>query len=73
MPVSFITLIMTGTKIVGSGAASPGTMRSMLSFAAKNNVEPQIEKFSLTQKGVHDAMEKLNEGKIRYRGVLVAE
>jgi D-arabinose 1-dehydrogenase-like Zn-dependent alcohol dehydrogenase len=63
---------MTGAKIVGSGVASPGTQKAMLEFAAKKGIKPQVEKFPLTKEGVVDAMAKLRDGKMRYRGVLVA-
>ncbi len=44
----------------------------MLEFAAKHDIKPQIEKFPLSQAGVVAAMQNLRDGKIRYRGVLVA-
>jgi D-arabinose 1-dehydrogenase-like Zn-dependent alcohol dehydrogenase len=45
----------------------------MLRFAAKHGVKPQIEKFPMTQAGITEAMEKLRNGKMRYRGVVVAQ
>ena len=68
-----MALIMTGIQIVGSGVASAATQQAMLAFAAKHQIRPQIEKFPLTKQGVADAMERLREGKVRYRGVLVAQ
>lgn len=47
-------------------------MRAMLDFAARHAIKPQIEKFPMTLAGVKDAMQKLRDGKMRYRGVLVA-
>jgi len=44
----------------------------MLAFAAKHGIKPQIERFPMTHDGVTEAMQKLREGKMRYRGVLVA-
>jgi len=43
----------------------------MLKFAATHNIKPQIETFPMTQAGVTEAMQKLRDGKMRYRGVLV--
>jgi D-arabinose 1-dehydrogenase-like Zn-dependent alcohol dehydrogenase len=45
----------------------------MLAFAAKQGVKPIIEKFELSDKGIGEAMERLNGNKMRYRGVLVAK
>jgi hypothetical protein len=44
-----------------------------LDFAARNGVKPIIERFPLTKEGVVDSLTKLDEGKMRYRGVLYAE
>ncbi|KAI5463892.1 NADP-dependent alcohol dehydrogenase [Mariannaea sp. PMI_226] len=73
LPVPVMGLIEAGAKLVGSNVASPSTVRDMLDFAARHNIKPQIETFPLTRDGVHAAMQKLREGKIRYRGVLVAK
>ena len=62
-----------GLQIIGSGVASVGTHAAMLSFAAKHGIKPQIEKFPLTKDGIVDAMARLRDGKMRYRGVLVAQ
>jgi D-arabinose 1-dehydrogenase-like Zn-dependent alcohol dehydrogenase len=45
----------------------------MLAFAAKNGIKPQIEKFPMTQAGITEAMQKLRDGGMRYRGVLIAQ
>jgi D-arabinose 1-dehydrogenase-like Zn-dependent alcohol dehydrogenase len=44
----------------------------MLNFAAHNHIHPAVEKFDFTEEGFAQALEKLNTGKLRYRGVLVA-
>jgi len=44
-----------------------------LAFAALHNIKPVSEKFPLTGEGIEDALDKLEKGTIRYRGVLVAE
>jgi D-arabinose 1-dehydrogenase-like Zn-dependent alcohol dehydrogenase len=43
----------------------------MMTFAAKHGIRPQIEQFPMTLKGVTEAMDKLDSGKMRYRGVVV--
>ncbi|KAF7718165.1 Uncharacterized protein PECH_005618 [Penicillium ucsense] len=70
--VSPMNLINGNFVIVGSGVAATASMRVMLEFAARHKVRPQIEKFPMTLTGINDAMQKLWDGKMRYRGVLVA-
>ncbi|KAL2060707.1 hypothetical protein VTL71DRAFT_9348 [Oculimacula yallundae] len=53
--------------------ASRGTHADMLAFAARMDIRPVIEKFEFSQKGFEEAMEKMKNGKMRYRGVLVAD
>ena len=45
----------------------------MLEFAALHKIEPILEKFPMTEKGITEGMEKLASGAMRYRGVLVPE
>ncbi|KAK5651613.1 hypothetical protein OQA88_11886 [Cercophora sp. LCS_1] len=65
-------LIGQSLRVIGNGTASTTSIRAMLRFAAKQGVKPIIEKFPMTRAGVEEAMAKLREGKVRYRGVLVA-
>ncbi|KAK0389912.1 hypothetical protein NLU13_3485 [Sarocladium strictum] len=69
--ISPLDLIGTAAHIIGSGVAPPDSIRAMLDFAAKHDVKPQIEKFPMSTEGVTEAMQKLRDGKMRYRGVLV--
>ncbi|KAH8900796.1 alcohol dehydrogenase [Thozetella sp. PMI_491] len=71
LPLSPLSLIGGGLTVIGSGVSGAGPLKAMLSFAAKHGVRPQIEKFEMSQTGVTDAMQKLRDGKMRYRGVLV--
>lgn len=52
--------------------ASRGVHDDMLNFAALHQILPVIEKFEFTEEGFAEALGKLNSGKLRYRGVLVA-
>lgn len=70
--VSPMNLINGNYSIIGSGVAATASMRAMLDFAARHKVRPQIEKFPMTITGITDAMQKLRDGQMRYRGVLVA-
>jgi D-arabinose 1-dehydrogenase-like Zn-dependent alcohol dehydrogenase len=44
----------------------------MLAFAAHNHIKPTIEKFEFSEEGFAEALDRMNSGKLRYRGVLVA-
>jgi D-arabinose 1-dehydrogenase-like Zn-dependent alcohol dehydrogenase len=66
-----LPLVLEGISIVGSPLAPVGSQRQMLEFAALHGIKPQIEKFPLTQTGITDAMQRLRDGKMRYRGVVV--
>jgi D-arabinose 1-dehydrogenase-like Zn-dependent alcohol dehydrogenase len=59
-------------NIKSSLVASRGIHDDMLKFAAHNGVKPTIETFSFTEEGFAEALGKMNSGKLRYRGVLVA-
>jgi D-arabinose 1-dehydrogenase-like Zn-dependent alcohol dehydrogenase len=45
----------------------------MLDFAAHHGIRPVIETFPMTIEGIEEGFKKLSEGKMRYRGVLVAQ
>jgi D-arabinose 1-dehydrogenase-like Zn-dependent alcohol dehydrogenase len=45
-------------------------VNEMLEFAARHGIRPIIEEFPMTLQGIDEAMGKLAEGKMRYRGVL---
>lgn len=71
LPFSPLALVAGQLRIIGVGIANTNSQRAMLSFAAKHGVKPQIEKFPLNAAGVTEAMQKLRDGNMRYRGVLV--
>ena len=61
--------LVIGQKIVsGSIIGSPPNMATMLDFAARHKVLPTVETFKFSQ--VNEAIEKLRQGKARYRIVL---
>ena len=72
LKVSPLSLLVGNLTVRGISAAPVASVRAMLTFAAKHGIKPQIERFPMTQDGVTEAMQKLREGKMRYRGVLVA-
>lgn len=71
MSVPIIPLITKALRVTGSGGARFWSMPAMLNFAAKHGIKPQTEKFDFTDEGVSQAIQKLKDGKMRYRGVVV--
>ncbi|KAF7315781.1 NAD(P)-dependent alcohol dehydrogenase protein [Mycena indigotica] len=67
-----MAVLMSGLTIQGSTVANRSIQHRMLEFAARHEIKPLIERFPLTKNGVEDGMQKLREGKVRYRAVLVA-
>ncbi|MCG2575053.1 NAD(P)-dependent alcohol dehydrogenase [Acinetobacter sp. ME22] len=65
-------LLISGAKsITGSPTGSPAALRTLLKFAARKNIAPQIELFPMSQ--INDAIERLHSGQVRYRVVLKAD
>ncbi|KAJ6498880.1 putative NADP-dependent alcohol dehydrogenase C 2 [Mycena sanguinolenta] len=67
-----MSVISRGLRIQGSVGVARSVYERMFEFALRNRVAPVIEKFPLTRRGVEEGMRWLREGKMRYRGVLVA-
>ncbi|KAJ7105413.1 chaperonin 10-like protein [Mycena crocata] len=65
-------VLLGGLTIQGTAVAARSAHRKMLTFAARHQIKPIIERFPMTKSGVEDGMTRLREGKMRYRGVLVA-
>ncbi|KAJ7694253.1 putative NADP-dependent alcohol dehydrogenase C 2 [Mycena olivaceomarginata] len=65
-------VVVKGITIQGTAVSARSVHKRMLDFAARHGVHPIIERFPLTKSGVEEGMAKLREGKMRYRGVLVA-
>jgi D-arabinose 1-dehydrogenase-like Zn-dependent alcohol dehydrogenase len=72
LKMPYMGIILSGLKIQGSLVAAREIHREMLEFAATHSIKPIIQTFPLNQEGVRDAFQRLEEGKMRYRGVLVA-
>jgi len=72
LKMPYMQIILNGLKIQGSLVAAREIHREMLEFAAVHNIKPIIQTFPLSQQGIKDAFQTLEDGKMRYRGVLVA-
>jgi D-arabinose 1-dehydrogenase-like Zn-dependent alcohol dehydrogenase len=73
LEIPYMPLIMAGINIQGSLVATRTVHRRMLDFAALHSIKPIIERFPMSEDGIKKAMEKLEEGKVYYRAVLIAE
>jgi uncharacterized zinc-type alcohol dehydrogenase-like protein len=71
MPVDAISLIMGQKNISGSPTGSPESIATMLDFAARHAIAPQVEHFPMSK--VNQALDHLRAGKARYRIVLDAD
>ncbi|TGO61611.1 hypothetical protein BCON_0026g00550 [Botryotinia convoluta] len=72
MKIPYMPIIMNEFKIQGSLVAARQVHRDMVAFAAQHQIKPIIEQFPMTEEGIQEAMKKLEDGKMRYRGVIVA-
>lgn len=73
LEIPFMNFLLTGRKFIGSTGPPKFVYQEMLRFAALHGVKPTLDPFPLTLQGVRDSLKKLDEGKMRYRGVLFAE
>lgn len=68
LDLNLIPMMFNQLSVGSSPVGSPATIRKMLDFAARHNINPVIEHFRFDQ--VNNAMEHLHGGKARYRIVL---
>ena len=71
--IPMLPFTIQNIRLMGSTGAQKWSTEIMMDFAARHGIKPKIEKFPMTQKGITEAMQKLNDGKMRYRGVVVRE
>lgn len=68
IPVRAFDLILRQRNVSGSPTGSPVAIATMLDFAARHRVAPQIESYPMSR--VNEALAHLRAGKARYRIVL---
>jgi D-arabinose 1-dehydrogenase-like Zn-dependent alcohol dehydrogenase len=73
LEIPFMPFLLQGWQFIGSTVPPKLVYQQMLEFAALHGVKPIIDPFPLTKQGVADSLKKLEEGKMRYRGVLYAD
>jgi D-arabinose 1-dehydrogenase-like Zn-dependent alcohol dehydrogenase len=70
-PINAFTLIGNGIKVGGSLIGTPAEIEDMLQLAAEKKIKPWIEQRPM--KDANQAIIDMEEGKARYRYVLVNE
>jgi D-arabinose 1-dehydrogenase-like Zn-dependent alcohol dehydrogenase len=71
--IPYMPFVLPGHRLIASTEASHKNHFEMLEFAARHKIEPVVEEFPMTLEGAAAAFERLETGKMRYRGVLVRE
>lgn len=72
-PLPMLPLVSNGIRIQGSAVASRLAIRRMLRFATLHGIRPVIMTWPMTIDGIQAAFRKLEDGEMRYRGVLVSQ
>ncbi|KAH6981014.1 zinc-binding dehydrogenase [Ilyonectria sp. MPI-CAGE-AT-0026] len=70
-PISAFSLIISGIKVGGSAIGSPADIKAMLDLAVEKKITPWVETRPLRE--ANQAIVDLDQGKARYRYVLVNE
>ncbi|KAF2842025.1 GroES-like protein [Patellaria atrata CBS 101060] len=71
--VPSLPFIQSGITLQGTIVAARHVHNQMLDFAARNDIKPMTQTFPMNERGITDAFDVLNSGKMRYRGVLVVD
>ena len=66
-------LILQGLTVQGSVVAARAIHKQMIDFSALHGIHPIIQKFPMMKEGITEAMDQLNNGNMRYRGVLIPQ
>lgn len=73
MVFPYSTMISQGIRMDGVIIASRNVQNRMLHFAARHGIKPITQTFPMSVEGATEALKRLDEGKIRYRAVLLAK
>jgi D-arabinose 1-dehydrogenase-like Zn-dependent alcohol dehydrogenase len=73
LQIPYMPLLGGGIRIQGSIVAARQLHRDMLEFAAHHGIKPIIMTYPMSVEGIQDCLKTLEDGKMRYRGVLVAD
>jgi alcohol dehydrogenase (NADP+) len=68
--VPYMSFILPGHRIIASTEASRQNHLAMMNFATRHRITPWVERFPMTELGLKAAFNRLENGEMRYRGVL---
>ncbi len=71
IPVQVGAIMARQKSVSGSPSGSPVTLKRMLDFCVRHNIEPMVEEFPMSR--VNEALAHFKEGKARYRVVLKSD
>lgn len=71
--IPYMPLLEKGLAVQGSVVASRHIHNRMLEFAALHKITPIMEKFPMNEQAINEAMDRLDKGNVRYRGVFIPE
>ena len=72
LKIPYMPLLVNGLRVQGGIVSSRQVHREMLEFAAHHQIKPVNMTLPMTLEGVTQSLKTLEDGKMRYRGVLVA-
>ncbi|KAK9312006.1 chaperonin 10-like protein [Lipomyces starkeyi] len=72
LTIPYMPLLLNGLRIQGGIVSARKLHRDMLDFAAFHGIKPMIMRFPFNVDGIESCLKTLTEGKMKYRGVLVA-
>ncbi|KAI1376910.1 GroES-like protein [Hypoxylon crocopeplum] len=68
--IPYMPLLSSAITVQGSIVAPRYIHQRMLEFAALQKIKPVVQTFPMTEDGIRDAMDKLDQGKVYFRAVL---
>lgn len=73
MVFPYSVMISKGLRMDGVLVPARNVQNRMLHFAARHGIKPITQTFPMSVEGATEALKRLDEGKIRYRAVLLAK
>ena len=73
LSVPYLPFVLQGLRFQGSVVSPRRIHQQMVEFAAGNSIKPILMEFPLNEEGIEKGMKTLEDGHMRYRGVLVPQ
>lgn len=71
-PMPLAPTIFQGINILGVKVCNRLEYDDMFKFSVRHNIRPTIQEYPMTEEGLNDAFNALQNGKTHYRAVVVA-